>query len=219
MSVEWVAGLMVAIAIVALGGAALLFFRDRDWFFQWLRGTAGVLLAGTAFYLVLMSASLFGYQQVVNAVPLASISFVSTGPQAWDATVTEGNGRSRVYEMHGDLWQLDVRLLRYSGIGGIFGSDPSFQLERLSGRYLTVEDEDTKEHSEYSLLPDPVLGFDLWESARENGSLFVSAVRSNVALVPIADGAIYEVVLNDDGLVSLRAANSIAEDARKSAGG
>ena len=214
MSVEWVAGLMIAIAVVALGGAALLFFRE-SWFMQWLRGTAGFLLAAMALYLVLVAASLFSYQQSTAATPLASVSFVATGPQAWDVTVAEGNGRNRVYELRGDLWQLDVRLLRYSGLGGIFGSDPSFQFERIAGRYLTAEDEAAKEHTEYSMLTEPALGFDLWERAEQGGSLFVTATRSGVALVPIVDGAIYEVVLDDGGLLAVRAANSIAEDARK----
>lgn len=214
MSVEWVAGLMIVIAIVALGGAALLFFRE-SWFMQWLRGTAGFLLVGMALYLVLMAASLFSYQQSSPEVPLASVSFVATGPQAWDVTVAEANGRNRVYELRGDIWQLDVRLLRYSGLGGIFGSQPSFQFERIGGRYITAEDEAAKEHTDYIMAADPPLGFDLWQRASRSGSIFVSAVRTGVALVPIVDGAIYEVVLDEDGLLTVRAGNSIAEDAPK----
>lgn len=218
MSVEWVAGLMVLIAVLALGGAALLFFRERDWFLQWLRGTAGVLLTLGALYLVLMAGSLFSYQPVSEETPMASVSFVANGPQNWDATVTEANGRTRVFELRGDLWQLDVRLLRYSGLGAIFGTDPSFQLDRLVGRYLSLEDEAGKDHSEYVLHTEPALGFDIWERASE-GSLFVKPVLTSVVLVPIVDGAIYEVVLNEDGLLAVRAANSIAQEAAKSVGG
>lgn len=215
MGVEWVAGLMVVIAIAALGGAAWLFFQE-SWLLQWLRGTAGFLLAGIAFYLVLLSASLFGYQPSQSGVPLASVSFVKNASQNWDVTVAEPNGRTRVFEVLGDLWQLDVRLLRYSGLGGIFGTEPSFQLERLSGRYLSVEDQANKDKTEYRMLTDSPLGFDVWESASESGSLFVTPVRSSVALLPIADGAIYEVVFGENGLLTARAANSVAEDAQKS---
>lgn len=217
MSVEWVAGLLVVVAIACLGGAAFLFFRET-WFLQWLRGTAGLLLVAFALYASLFAGSLFGYQQVAGDKPLASVSFEKEGPQSWNVTVAEPNGDRRVYEMLGDLWQLDVRLLRYTGIGGIFGTPPSFQLERLSSRYLSVEDQAAKDHSDYMLLPAPFLGFDLWQRASDNGSLLVDAARSNVTLVPIADGAIYEVGLDEDTGLTLRAANSVAEDALKSVG-
>lgn len=215
MSVEWVAGLMVLIAILALGGAALLFFRDRNWFMQWLRGTAGFLLVAIALYLTLLAGSLFAYQPAASDVPLASVSFVANGPQKWDATLSEANGTTRVFELQGELWELDVRLLRYTGIGGIFGTQPSFQLERLAGRYLALEDETSKDKSEYSLLSEPVMGFDVWERAKAGGSLFVTPTRSKVALIPVVDGAIFEIILDENGLLAVRPANSVAEDAGK----
>lgn len=219
MSVEWVAGLMVLIAVLALGGAALVFFRNREWFVPWLVGTGGMLLAGMALYLALLAGSLFAYQGSEGETPLATVSFVAGEPQAWDVTISEANGRTRTYELNGDLWQLDVRLLRFSGIGGIFGTPPSFQLERISGRYISLEDEASKDHTEYPLNDEPFLGFDLWQRAQDGGSLFVTAVRSNVTLVPILDGAIYEVIIGEDGLLAIRPANSVAEDAQKTVGG
>lgn len=216
MGVEWVAGLLILLAVICLGGAAILFFRAR-WFLQWLRGTVGFLLAGTSLYLVFIAASLFGYQQARSDVPLAIVSFEKAADQSWNVTLAEANGDRRVFGLQGDLWQLDVRLLRYRGIAGVFGTQPSFRLERLSGRYLSLEDAATKEHTEFDLLPKPFLGFDIWERADAHGSLIVAASRSNVALVPIAAGAIYEVGLDENGLV-LRAANSAAEDALKSVG-
>lgn len=217
MSVEWVAGLLVVVAIACLGGTAFLFFRE-SWLIQWLRGTAGLLLAALAFYLALVAASLFTYQAVADSKPLATVSFENAGPQAWQVTIAEPNGDRRSYEVLGDLWQLDVRLLRYSGIGALFGTSPSFQLERISGRYLSVEDESSKDHSDYMLATEPFLGFDLWQRAADHGSLIVDALRSNVALVPMAEGAIFEVTLGEDDVLELRAANSAAEDALKSVG-
>ncbi len=217
MSVEWVAGLLVVVAIACLGGTAFLFFRE-SWLIQWLRGTAGLLLAALAFYLALVAASLFTYQAVSASQPLATVSFENAGPQTWQVTIAEANGDRRSYEVLGDLWQLDVRLLRYSGIGAIFGTSPSFQLERVAGRYLSVEDESSKDHSDYLLAPQPFLGFDLWQRAADRGSLIVEATRSNVALVPMAEGAIFEVTLGEEDVLSLRAANSAAEQALKSLG-
>lgn len=208
MSVVWVAGLMVLLSIVFLGGAALVFFKDRTWLLQWLRGTAGFLLLGISVYLSLLAGSLFAYQPASAGMPLATVSLVANGPQAWDVTVTEANGTSRVYELNGDLWEMDVRLLRYSGLGGIFGTEPSFQFERLAGRFLTIEDQQNKELTEYNMLSEPALGFDVWERAQQHGSLFVTATRSGVTLLPAVDGAIVEIVLDNNGTLGVRQGSS-----------
>lgn len=216
MSVEWVAGLLVVLAVVALGGAALLFFRGEAWLMQWLRGTAGVLLASLALYLVFIAASLFSYLPAPDTDPLATLSFQKSGEQSWNVTVAEPDGSARVYDLKGELWQLDVRLLRHTGLGGIFSTGPSYQLERLTGRYLAEEDEASKDHSEHRLVSDPFLGYDIWQQASEHGSFLVTGVRSGVSLVPAADGAIFGVALDEEGLLALKAMNSVAEDALKS---
>lgn len=210
MGVEWVAGLMVLIAIVALAAAAVIFFRDRSWFLQWLRGTAGFVLLAVSVYMSLLAGSLFAYQKTTDGLPLATVSMVANGPQAWDVTVTEANGTSRVFEVYGDLWEMDVRLLRYSGIGSIFGTSPSFQIERLAGRYLSLEDQQSKDLTEYNLLTEPVLGFDVWERAQASGSLFVTPASSGLRLLPAVDGAIVEVILDESGHLAIRQANASA---------
>ncbi len=213
MGVEGVAGLLVFVAILCLGGAAWLFFRET-WFVQWLRGTAGFLLVIFAGYMALLAGSLFHYQAAPDSAPLATVSFQNEGSQKWRVTIAEANGDRRDYELLGDLWQLDVRLLRYSGFGSLFGSGTSFELERLVGRYQSLEDEAEKNHSEYLLLAEPLFGFDLWQRASDNGSMIVTPTRSNVALVPAANGAIFEVRLGATGL-EVAGANMVASDALK----
>ncbi|MFZ5755798.1 MAG: hypothetical protein ACOY3X_02720 [Pseudomonadota bacterium] len=216
MGVEWVAGLLVVFAVLCLGGAAWLFFRET-WFLQWLRGTAGFLLAAAALYAVLIAASLFKYQGVRSDVPMATLSFENMAPQQWRITIAESNGDRRVHELQGDLWQLDVRLLRYKGLGAMFDTPPSFELERLSGRYFSLEDEAAKDHGDFLLVTRPALGFDMWESTYENGSAIAEASRTNVSMVPAADGAIFELRMGETGLAVVPA-NSAAEDALKSVG-
>lgn len=211
MSVEWIAGLMVVLAIASLGGAALLFFR-HTWFLQWLRGTAGFLLAGLALWFAFFAASLFSYERVEAGKPLATVSFTASGEHAWDVAIATAAGDRFQYDLRGDLWQLDLRLLRWKGV--FSGAQPLFVPERLSGRYVSLEDEATLERTEHNLLPGTFLGYDLWERVDGSGSLALSASRAGVVLVPIADGAIFEVQLGDSGLVAAPA-NSAAEAALK----
>lgn len=216
MSVEWIAGMLIALAVACVVGAAVLFLGG-SWLMQWLRGTAGVLLVVIAGYFVLFSASLFSYQQVGYEQPLATVSFERNDAQDWAVTVAEANGNRRQFNLLGDLWQMDVRLLRYAGLLSVLNANPLFQLERLSGRYITLEDQQEKDRSEFQLSAAPFLGYDLWTRVHEGSSLLVDASRSSVVLVPIAEGAIYEVRLEERGL-TLAAGNSAAEDALRRLG-
>lgn len=216
MGVEWIAGTLIVLAVACVIGATVLFL-GASWLVQWLRGTAGVLLVVIAGYFVLFSASLFSYQQVSGVSPLATVSFERNDVQNWAVTVAEANGNRRQFNLLGDLWQLDVRLLRYAGPLSAFGANPLFQLEQLSGRYITMEDQQEKDRSEFRLSPGSFLGYDLWTRVHEGGSLMIDASRSSLVLVPIADGAIYEVRLDERGL-ALAAANSVAEDALRRLG-
>lgn len=217
MGVEWVAGILIVLALVFVAGAVVLFL-GKDWLLQWLRGTAGVLLVLLAGQLTLVAASLFGYQQVpAGGGPLATLSFERSGPQDWMVTVSEANGDQRRFNLLGDLWELDVRLLRYAGPLSVLDVNPSFRLERLSGRYIALEDQEQKDNTTHGLLPEPFLGYDIWERAERHGSLFLDASRSSLVLVPVAEGAIFEVGFGERGL-TLNPANSAAETALRGIG-
>lgn len=216
MGVEWVAGILIVLALLFVAGAVVLFL-GKEWLMQWLRGTAGVVLVLLAGHMTLVSASLFGYQQVPAGAPLATLSFERNGPQDWMVTISEANGDQRRFNVLGDLWQLDVRLLNYVGLLSLLEVNPSFRLERLSGRYLSLEDEQQKDHTNHNLMPEPFLGYDIWERTERHGSLMLNATRSSLVLVPIAEGAIFEVGFGDRGLI-LTPANSAAETALREIG-
>ena len=38
--------------------------------------------------------------------------------------------------LEGDLWQLDLNLLRWKSLAELIGLESGYRLERLSGRYL-----------------------------------------------------------------------------------
>ena len=37
------------------------------------------------------------------------------------------------------MWQLDGRLIRWKGLAELIGLEPGYRLERLSGRFLAIE--------------------------------------------------------------------------------
>ena len=56
----------------------------------------------------------------------------------------EDEEHDRMFEILGDEWQMDARVVTWKPPMTMLGLDPIFQLDRLSGRYAEVEEELSK---------------------------------------------------------------------------
>ena len=210
MSFDAVPLILMLVCLLFVVGGAIILIR-QTWFIQWLKGTAGLLLIGTAVYLSLFALNLFSYQELREGKPIATVSFRNTAPQTYIATVSQPNGTSRDFQLKGDLWQLDARIVRWKGLLALFGFSPGYELDRIQGRYLTLEDERSLERTVYRIGKDHI-GIDVWASAYDGWSMVVDARYGSATYLPMADGAIFEVRLESSGLVG-KALNGSAQQA------
>ena len=132
--------------LIVIAGSIILL--RTEWLLQWLKGTAGLLLIALAVYFSLFSLNLFSYQQLSRETPLLTVSFRELGPQSYVATLAQQEAGNVDYQLRGDLWRVDARVIRWKGIFALLGFQSGYQLERVQGRYLTLEDERNKEASE-----------------------------------------------------------------------
>ncbi|MDF1822787.1 MAG: hypothetical protein P1U64_14490 [Alcanivoracaceae bacterium] len=210
MSFETVPLVIIIICVLLVIGGAAILLRQK-WLVQWFKGTAGLLLVGLAVYFSLFALNLFSYNELREGSPIATVSFRQMGPQQYMATVSEPDGSNVDYPLSGDLWQIDARIVRWKGLFALFGFSPGYQLDRIQGRYLTLEDERSKERTVYEVIK-PGIGIDIWHNAREGWSMLVDARYGSATYLPMADSAIFEVVLTPSGLVG-RPLNGSAEQA------
>lgn len=201
--------IMVFSLILLLTGAWILL--RQQWLLPWLKGTGGLLLVGVAVYASLFALNLYSFQPLERDRALATVSFREVEPQEFVANVSQPDGSSYDYPLRGDLWQIDVRVAIWKGIFALFGATPGYQLDSIQGRYLSLEDDRSKERTRHQIHREGI-GFDIWARAREHGSMVLEPRRGRAAFLPMADGAIFEVVLSSSGL-SGRPLNGIAERA------
>ncbi|MBV2131206.1 hypothetical protein KRX52_00140 [Pseudomonas sp. MAP12] len=190
---------LAALMVLAIAGRIL---RNRSWFFGWLRGTCGLALLALALLVGAVAYDLHSYAPLPRqGQPLLTLSFQAEGTQRYRATVREG-GRERSVILSGDLWQLDARVFDWKGLASLIGLQPGYRLELLAGRYLSTEQQAAAEPSRIALASSPY-GIDLWRWLREGRhdlSLF-DARGARVTFLPMADGAVYSVILGSSGLV------------------
>ena len=224
--IEWLAGLDPRALMIGIGATGVLlalpfliaaFRRLRrlklasgTMFF--LAGGVVLLLAASA---ALVSANLYTYARLTHEQEAARVSIRQLGPRHYVVSVQEKKAPPRHFELRGDEWQVDARVLKWRAMGNLVGFDTLYRLERLSGRYGDVVLERTAPRTVHALAAETQL--DLWSllNAHHRYVPFADALYGSAVYVPMAEGAEYAVTVSTSGLV-VRPAN---EAARKSVGG
>jgi hypothetical protein len=210
----------VLVAIVAIAGVVALFFLSRTVSCvsrgRLLRaGGAGIGSAASAAIAtaaVLLAVSYYSYDRLTAEQVVATVAFRKTGPDAYEARVMVDGEHDRIFELRGNEWQIDARLVTWKPPVTILGLDPIYRLERLSGRYTEIGREQSEMRTVYA-LSEPA-AFDVWTVAREFPVLTpgIDAHYGSATYVPMADSARFEVSLSRDALVA-RPANEAARAA------
>ncbi len=192
----------------------LRFLGSRSWILGWLRGMAGLALLGVSILLVLVAMDLLSYKRLLEDTPIATISLQETGKQQYKATLMHVlEGEEQVFDLKGDQWQVDARIIRWKGLLSLFGAKPGYRLDRIAGRYYSLEDERRNERTVYSLEKSDY-GLDFWKVAKKTDNRIpgIEATYGSATFLPMADGALYEISLSNSGLVA-EPLNAMAEEA------
>ncbi len=215
-------------SLTALIGAVLLFGGvGRLFRFKMFSGAArflfgGVFLAATA-AISLAGLNLQTYARLTYERPAAEVTLTQTGPQTFQASVRVPTGKGEdfgepiVFDLTGDAFRMDARFLKWQPWANITGYDAIYRLDRIQGRYDDVLEENEKPPTAYSLSPEGTsAAVDIYNLARKN-EMFkslnaVDAIYGNGAYAPMLDGAVYNVVATQSGLVP-RPANTVAREA------
>lgn len=202
MQYQWITAPIAIVSLLALVGALFLLL-NKEWIVGWIKGSLGMLLLLIAVVLGLTALNVNGYQPVTKEVTVATISFDKLEKQLYKANVViASSGTEMPFEIYGDLWQIDARVIKWKGLLETLGGKPGYKLDRIQGRYYTLEDERTKTQSVYA-LSNPDLGFDLWSSidTLSKHVRWFDAEYGSGTFLPMADGALFTVRLTSNGLV------------------
>lgn len=204
---------VVLLALLALLIAARILF-NATWFLGFLRGCCGLAFILVAGFILLLADDLRSYQPLAADKPLVTVSFQAQGAERFQVSLQEG-GSERLVTLEGDLWQLDARLLQWKGLAGLIGLQTGYRLEKLSGRFLAIEQQDKALHTEASLAQSRY-DVDLWRWLRTgpHDLFLLNAQARRVTYLPMVDQAVYSVSLTPTGLLA-QPLNQVAMQALK----
>ena len=163
----------------------------------------------------LVAMNLYTYARLTHEQEAARVSIRQLGDRHYVVSVQERKAPARHFQLHGDEWQIDARVLKWRALGNLLGFDTVYRFERLSGRYADITQERGAARTVHPLAEDP--GLDLWSLLKKHHRYvpLVDALYGSAVYVPMAEGAEYAVTVSTSGLV-VRPGNDAA---RKAVGG
>ena len=174
-----------------------------------LSGAVVLLLVSVA---GLVAANLFTYARLTHEQEAARITSRQLGQRHFAVSLQAQDAPPRHFEVRGDEWQIDARVLKWRAMGNLLGLDTLYRLERLSGRYGDGASERSAPRTVHDLADEP--GLDLWALTRRYQRYvpLADALYGSAAFVPMAEGAEYVVTVSSSGLV-VRPGNEAARKA------
>jgi len=205
--------------IAVLGLAGILFFitamrrlrrrRVIGGLFTGVTSLALFLLAACALF---VAANLRTYQRLSAEQPAGELQFARIGAHQFNGILTYPTGEHAVFSLRGDEWQVDARILKWQAFANLLGFDSAYRLERIGGRYSSIDDERSLPRTVYPLNPPNRV--DLWQLVHRYHSWlpWIDALYGSATYLPMADGALYEIKVSQSGLIA-RPLNQAARDA------
>ncbi|SDS12055.1 hypothetical protein SAMN05216198_1222 [Halopseudomonas litoralis] len=198
MQYAGLAGLVGCLALLLLYLTLRCGWR-LDWLYGWLKGSLLLLLLLCCAIVAVAAWELYQFRPIADGARIATLELHETAPQRYEATLSSAAG-SQHLQLEGDLWELEVQVLRWQGFPHVLGLQDGYRLDTLNGRYLALE-----QQRETGLLLDRSLHAtprwrDAWRwlDRLDFGWLYADAFA--IRFMPAAEGAEFAIEIGATGL-------------------
>ncbi|MEO8187067.1 MAG: hypothetical protein ABI580_06850 [Burkholderiaceae bacterium] len=195
------AGIVFALlgALLLLSGIGAL-IRLRP--FRFISRTIfGLLLLAVGALAAMIAIGTHGYTALTHEEVAATLLVQPTGPQRFSATVRYPDLREVKFELAGDEVYVDAQILKWKPIANMVGLHTAYELDRIAGRYRSIEHEQSATRTVFSLSRDKPL--DLFDLRRRYIFLapLLDAEYGSASYVAVSRPAELELRVSTTGLL------------------
>jgi hypothetical protein len=196
---------LAAIALGALGAILVVagvvaLMRARPLRFA-LRTLSGLLLLSLGALAGTVAIGTQGYRALTREDLAARLTVRPAGPQRFVATVRFPDGRQAAFDLMGDEIYVDAHILKWKPLANVLGLHTAYELDRLAGRYQSIEQERSALRTVHSLAQDKPLDlFRLRQRYAFLGTL-LDAEYGSATFVSVTRPAELELRVSTSGLL------------------
>jgi hypothetical protein len=148
----WVAVLFAIVGVAMLIAAGTALRRGRPLRMSARLLLALVFLAGTA-ACGAIALGVQGYRALTHEEIAATVRTEPLGPNRFRAQFRFPDGREVAYTLSGNQLYVDARILKWHPLANVLGLRTAYELDRVSGRYQDLAQEQQQPRTVQSLAP------------------------------------------------------------------
>jgi hypothetical protein len=190
-------------AILSLGCFALSVsaIRKKRLLGMTANATLALLFLALGALFAVITVSTRGYQALTREDLVARVHTRPMGPQSFVARVEFVDDGEQTYVLAGDEFYIDAHILKWKPIANLLGLHTQYELDRISGRYIDVQDERNQPRTLFSLKAEKSL--DMFTMRRRWSVLspLVDAEYGSATFVAVNAPAEFEVRVSTSGLL------------------
>lgn len=196
-----VAAVLLACASIVFLAVGLGALRNRRALGAVTGALFALLLLSLAGLLAVLSVATHGYRALTLEQVAAVVSIEPVGPQSFSARFRFADGRETAFTLSGDELYVDAHILKWKPIANILGLHTAYELDRVSGRYRVLADEQAKARTIFALSRPKSL--DIFDLRRRYALLapLLDAEYGSATFVAAAKPAAFEVRVSTTGLL------------------
>jgi hypothetical protein len=198
LAVAGVFGLL-AIAFAVSGWRAL---RGARVLALGARTLSALLFLALAVLCVVLVGATQGYRALTREEVACEVRVEPTGWQSFRARFTFPDGHQAVHDLKGDQLYVDAHILKWKPWANLLGLHTAYELDRVAGRYSSLEDERDKPRTVASIAT--IKDLDLFDLRRRYATLalLVDADYGSATFVDVHSPTVWEVRVSTTGLLA-----------------
>jgi hypothetical protein len=160
------------------------------------------LLCGVASALfATVAVGLQGYRALTREEVAATVRTSPTGPQRFEVRIELPDGREERFALAGDEFAVDARILKWHPWVNALGLHTAYELDRVSGRYTSLEDEQQRPRTVFALGSDHPVDLFGWRRRLPWLAPLVDAEYGSGTFQRVDGPGSYEVRVSTTGLL------------------
>ena len=113
--------------------------------------TFTILMLALALLFATISFSIQGYRALTHEQLAATVEIEPLSNQKFIARLRFPDNGESEFKLSGDELYVDAHILKWKSIANIFGLHTLYELDRVAGRYVDIDEEITKDRTVFSL--------------------------------------------------------------------
>lgn len=192
--------ILAVVGVLSLG-VAIQSFRGKRVIVGSVATLAGGLWLALAALVVTLSAGLVGYRNLTHEDVALTVLVTPLAGGKFLADARFPDGRAATWSLSGDQLYVDARILKWKGVANLLGLHTVYELDRIGGRYIDIEQERIAPRTIFDLGGPKSFDLFAWIKRKTWMAPLVDAEYGSATFIDVTTSGIYEVRVSTTGLL------------------